>query len=393
MGIYSGGTFRVGPTPRFSFVNTNVEYYDHSIDLWNRYKGIWSIVRSKFGNGRGGSLEGAKKIQIGLEYLNKYNPKKENEEFSQDEIELIKDILGRKKLSLLDFSNRLSASKRGRQFEDIMARVANTLTTKGEATGTQTVNSPLKIETEIDLTGTGITQKKGNINKLWELVNKQINKRSGETLQEMIGNATIELQKIVYEGNGSATGKIIARQVKVQGKVDISTLNAQKVELSSEISQPIQDLAEALAGHTFSLKNYTSKTMNNWGGISLGYANKFRAYSSFLYGALGNETNFADVCTFIFASEQSHNPTVHKYLNWARYIYELTGLGQEGKNGLVDYLIVNTSDVGVTNIKVYPTSDLLKNMPEGEPGAVLREIVSRNWRGQETSSTKFIFAT
>lgn len=393
MGIYSGGTIRVGPPPRFSFVNNNVEYYDHSLDLWNRHKGIWSIVRSKFGNGRGGSLEGAKKIQIGLEYLNRYNPKGENEEFTQDEIELIREILGRKKLSLLDFSSRLSASKRGRQFEDIFTKIANTLTTVGEATGTQTVGSPFKLETEIDLTGTGITQKKGNINKIWELVNKQINKQTGETLQEMIGNATLELQKIAYEGNGSATGKIVIRQVKVQGKVDVSTLGAQKVELSSEISQPIQDLAEELAGHTFSLKNYTSKTLSNWGGVSLGYANKFRAYSSFFYGALGYELNFADLCTFIFASEHSHNPTVHRYLDWARYIYELTGLGQEGKNGLVDYLIVNTSDVGIANIKVYPTSDLLKNMPEGEPGAILREVVSKTWRGQETSSTKFIFAT
>ena len=98
--------------------------------------------------------------------------------------------------------------------------------------------------------------------------------------------------------------------------------------------------------------------------------------------------NFADISTFIFASNYSNNPQVHKYLSWARFVYELTGLGQED---VADYLIINTSDKNVTDVRVYAMSDLLKDMPYGNPGATLETVSWINWKGEKKTGEKFIF--
>ena len=110
-----------------------------------------------------------------------------------------------------------------------------------------------------------------------------------------------------------------------------------------------------MRGKTFSLKNYTSYN------IHLGDANPFRSLASFYYYST-KDSNFVNVCTFIYSSKNSHKPAVKSYISVARFIYELTGVGQS--NGrLVDYLmaLIRVSPYGLPIMEIRSTKELVQN--------------------------------
>jgi hypothetical protein len=77
-------------------------------------------------------------------------------------------------------------------------------------------------------------------------------------------------------------------------------------------------------------------------------------------------------------------------LSWARYVYELTGLGQDDE---VDYLIINEGTHGI--VRVYSVKDLLNDMPNGDPRASYKNVLVTKGYGknmQVASAQKFIFS-
>lgn len=408
MGIYSGGTFRVGPTPSFSYSNRDIQYYEHAIDMWED-KHIWDNIRNKYRTLHG-SQKGAQIIQEGLQRLNLYQPGTGKDwkpsDMTEEEADLIeqviKPVLKRKKLPLLKYSESLSKQARGKAFEQHFARLGEQLGINSITTGAKLVSSPVVIKTQIDLTGSGLgvgkytqLQKKGTLQRqnyedLISIVTKQLGE---EFVKNLGGGLQVEIQKIIQATNNTRLGQIVIRQSDAPGKVDEKLLKATG-SFTSQFHSVIDDMIQELQNHTFSLKNYKEATLLDWGGVSLGNANKFRFYGSFYQGATKSkkQLNFADLSTFIYASENSKNQEVHRYLSWARYIYELTGLGQ---GDIVDYLIINDATNGL--VKVFSVKDLLKDAPNGTPGASMRNVLATGWIAEDGSNlhstSKFIFRT
>lgn len=400
-GIYSGGTFSVQPPPNFSF--SNRVYYPRAVDMWED-KMIWENIKNKYTYGRHGTQAGAAIIEQGLNLLNLYEPGKGNawvptdmtSEEAQAIEDIMKNVLERKRLSLLRYSDNLSANKRGKQFEEHFAKIGEQLGLQSIRAGSKRVASPISVRIQIDLTGTGIgtgkfthLQKNGFYNTILELIKEQL----GEDFKERFGGGLeLEIQKIVQGANGSQLGQLIVRQGAGTGKVDTSIQFKATGGFTSTTSELLNQMANELATHTFSLKNYTVDTLNSWGGVSLGDANKFRFYGHFFQGATKGtkQLNYADLCTFIYASENSNDSQVKRYLSWARYIYELTGLGQDDE---VDYLIINEGTHGI--VRVYSVKDLLSDMPNGDPRASYKNVLVTKGYGknmQVASAQKFIFS-
>lgn len=204
---------------------------------------------------------------------------------------------------------------------------------------------------------------------------KITNKNLGEELKELV-NKTVydQMEKMITqvqnsiqnEKSGLWNTRIFVRDVKRQGKADISTDGKTSLSIREELSPEFESLAQLLSYRTFSLKSYLDSTIAK-SGVSLGGTAFFKALSSFYQYATGSQ-NFPDTCTFIFSSKNSRKKDVKRFVNWARFIYELTGVGQQSEtdgliqNGrLVDYLVVlnRTSK----QIDFHHTSEFFKNMP------------------------------
>lgn len=204
---------------------------------------------------------------------------------------------------------------------------------------------------------------------------KITNKNLGEELKELV-NKTVydQMEKMITqvqnsiqdEKSGLWNTRIFVRDVKRQGKADISTDGKTSLNIREELSPEFESLAQLLSYRTFSLKSYLDSTIAK-SGVSLGGTAFFKALSSFYQYATGSQ-NFPDTCTFIFSSKNSRKKDVKRFVNWARFIYELTGVGQQSEtdgliqNGrLVDYLVVLNRTT--KQIDFHHTSEFFKNMP------------------------------
>ena len=204
---------------------------------------------------------------------------------------------------------------------------------------------------------------------------KITNKNLGEELKELV-NKTVydQMEKMITqvqnsiqdEKSGLWNTRIFVRDVKRQGKADISTDGKTSLSIREELSPEFESLAQLLSYRTFSLKSYLDSTIAK-SGVSLGGTAFFKALSSFYQYATGSQ-NFPDTCTFIFSSKNSRKKDVKRFVNWARFIYELTGVGQQSEtdgliqNGrLVDYLVVLNRTT--KQIDFHHTSEFFKNMP------------------------------
>lgn len=169
-----------------------------------------------------------------------------------------------------------------------------------------------------------------------------------------------DIKQLVYRIEGGWEKGIsktaLIRTAKRSGKIDIFVDGA-KLGLRSELSPKMKDLANLLAHHTFSLKNYASSY------VHLGDPDFWRALPAFYYGAT-RDTNFANLSRFLFVTKADENDkTIASYRDTAFAIYELTGIGLNtglGTNGTraVDYLmILNPGPV----IKVKSTKAMIES--------------------------------
>lgn len=374
MGIYGGGTFRV-KGQSFNFKAT----YPHAVDMWdNRID--WGGLKARF-SARHGSSEGAVAIERGLQYLD--IPVKDRDKLMDEEVDMISEILADTGggYSLLGFSSKLNATQRGEQFERRIAKLVSKVfedTTEEQAyAGQRLARAPVTETIYVDTSGLKSNYKQRD---LWNIVKEQL----GVEYKGLVESLALEI-----EGEfGSTDTPVIMRGTERFGKIDIDASSSMKI--NSQLSPAIQAMAEAMRGCTFSLKNYQSSTLKSWGGVSLGHAADFRAYSSFYFAASG-DNNFANTCTFIFSSLNSKGKTVERYLSWARFLYELTGIGlfditSQSTGEVVDYLIINVAGArSYGRVSVLWVGDLINNMPKGDPP--YGQVTDR--RGH----THFVFST
>ena len=372
-GIYGGGTFRVaGSTAGIAFTNRYATVYNTAAEMWNGLIN-WGSIKSRLTSQTSGSEAGAAIIEQGLKHLDQ-SLTNQNSDLTDTERQYIQEILNDSagsNYSLFSFGSKLSRTARGFGFEDRMAKILAKITDGSYSdiwTGKHQTVAGMDVRLIVDTTGFKKSYRKIDI---WNALKEQL----GIEYEKFINAVSLEVEKDFQTDHTS----VIIRQARKFGKVDLE--GKFNMVIDADLSQDVKDMAQEMKGHTFSLKNYQGSTMKGtpdaegkvrggWGGISLGYAEDFRAYGSFYYGATG-DNNFGNQCTFIFSSLKSGNETVKRYLSWARFIYELVGLGLTdvsvpGSNALVDYLIINNSDARkFGRIKVIWVGSFFKDMPNG----------------------------
>ena len=355
-------TFRVdGRQSRKTFVFTNssnVKVYSRTDQMWDD-KINWQRLKDRLYQDHKGSVAEAEEITTQLNALLDASLD-EDASLNSEEKKLIQDLFG-VRLDGIGFQYRMHP---GEAFEKRFASLMNYLFTneKGRQLGRQSYMTGREGATikgfYLDIS-TG--QKVTNSN-LAEVLKQEIEKTVANDLSGITG----ELVSTIQDGP-EWKSRILVRQVSRQGKVDIST-DSLGIKINSQLSAPMEFLADRLTNRTYSLKNYLEESIEKR-GVSLGSSSKFRFLSS-TYQYATEDDNFADVCTFIYSSLNSKNKTTQRYISWARFIYELTGAGQqsiETKNGrLVDYLVI-LQRTGKVNIKVIDSMSLLDGMPERDP--------------------------
>lgn len=389
MGIYSKGTFRVA-SRKFSFTSKqDTKLYSSAKAMWNGL-GIWNSFSNKFNSSISGSAEDAAIIEQGLAFLDM--PRKYQADLlTEYEQEMLNDIIKETggDSTFLGFSSKLTSQLRGERFEQRIAKLLEKLTTEGTESSIDVGKHQTRstAEEHLIIDTSKLTTSASNKAALWEAVKEQI----GIDYQQLVDNAVIEIEKGFKT---SSTGVVIRSGTRF-GKVDIDSSQCGMV-IKAELNGIVRAMAEKMIGHTFSLKNYQASTMSaaGWGGISLGYANDFRAYSSFYLGATG-DNNFANICTFIYSSLASKSKVVKRYLSWARFIYELSGFGltditSPGSKTLVDYLIINTSNAqAYGKVRVLWVGSLFEGMPDAKDPPY-GQIDVTNWG---KTSQKWIFSS
>lgn len=392
MGMYSNGTFRVR-SKKFSFTGkgNNVTYFPNSKAMWDGL-GVWNKFSNHFSQTIGGSEADAAIIEQGLAFLDM--PRKYQQDLlTEYEQQMLNEILRETggDSTFLGFSSKLSSQLRGERFEQRLAKMLDKLTTSGSEANINVGKHQTRsgAEERIIIDTSNFKTPASNKAAIWEAIKQQI----GIDYQEFVDNAVVEIEN----GFKTSATSVVIRSGTRFGKVDIDGSQCGTV-VKSELNGIVRAMAERMIGHTFSLKNYQATTMSTagygWGGISLGYANDFRAYSSFYIGATG-DNNFANICTFIYASLASRNKIVKRYISWARFIYELTGFGLEditspGSKTLVDYLIINTANArSYGKVRVLWVGSLFDGMPDAKDPPY-HQVDVTNW-GKTTQ--KWIFSS
>lgn len=193
-----------------------------------------------------------------------------------------------------------------------------------------------------------------------------------------------EMQAQIINQRGNQYGRLYTIEVR-QG-----TSKQQKIDDIAEFdiiatpSPMIGEFLKLVQHKTFSAKNYSfngSPTIERFAGLRrnsrflhLGSTEFIqRKYGSFYFAATGSE-NGADIGTFIFSTEQaSHKVEVlDNYMSWVDLLYEAMGIGQQGNNRLVDYLVINDNSNPKTRVLVISLKDYVRNFdPAQKPDLVL----------------------
>lgn len=362
----SPGTFRVGVRKNFSY-SSNVTVYPHAVDMWNGLIGPnFENVKSKLLSQVSGSQADA---DFMTKVLNNVHDGYDRRFLTKEEQELISNFFGDvmggdNAYQQLVNTEGKGAKAAGDEFENRFDTLVQKIFNEDQSVkvGTERVYSPVKVEIDVfkDL---GAIGSKFNV---WN--NPALISAVRQDMREIYGAAVgaVELEMKAFNEE-TKTSTLILRQMAVQGKVDIDIPITWKV--SSTVSPLLQELGQRMVGKRFSLKNYGYNSVAA-GRVSLGHAGSFRALSSFYFFATG-DNNFYNVCTFVYSSTHSKNGDVQRYKSWARYIYELTGAGQEsvvdGSGRLVDYLVVMGRNASQSRISVVYVGTLLENMPNGNP--------------------------
>lgn len=347
------GTFRVQGHNFVLQSRKNITIFNNSAEMWDK-KINWESIKSQFKT-RGGSSNGAMTIQNGLNIL----ATSPLEDLTADEQTMIQDILTSIRTSREDsFMTFYGKGIQGKPFEEriglLVSKIFDNSSLDDILYGTRQTSAGAAIGS-LTLDTKNLKDK----SQLHQLVSEDI----GEIYQKLVKHTTEE----IISGFGTKKTKVILRQSTRQGKIDIKVPT--NLKITTNLTPEVRNMAEEMRGHTFSLKNYKLETLIR-GGAKLGKTTLFRALSSFYYGAT-KDANFTNTCTFYYASIKSSDSNVSRYISWARYIFELTGLGLYDMSAgnvaePVDYLIVNARNVE-GGIQVLWSGDLIINAPEGSP--------------------------
>ena len=384
MGIYTGGTFRVGgAVPKnFSFSSTTQTHYTRARQMWDD-RIDWETVKARVAaNTKGSQTEALEIKNLILKLEAAING--EDTDITEEEIQMITENMGTGHLAQTLLSYISPSGYKGAvgfSFEKHIDELIQMLY-QGYAsyrTGSVRAGSPIQtalsqyasadqiasLETRTSNSGRLLLTEK-SAQAFWDMVDADIR----QFYKTEVGRYEFEIKKDMDK-----ITDVIVRQAKVDQKIDISVPST--VIIESNLSPSMNRLAQLLRDRTFSLKNYNAFAK----GIHIGDANEFRRMSSFYFFAT-NSNNFADICTFVFSTRNSKDATVQKYVSWVRILYELMGTGQlwDGQSGrLVDYIIVNLYNRGgAEGLIINSTLEYLKNMPQGNPSFLFNGDNSMN---------------
>lgn len=384
MGIYTGGTFRVGgAVPKnFSFSSTTQTHYTRARQMWDD-RIDWETVKARVAaNTKGSQTEALEIKNLLLKLEAAING--EDTDITEEEIQMITENMGTGHLAQTLLSYISPSGYKGAvgfSFEKHIDELIQMLY-QGDAsyrTGAVRAGSPIQtalsqyasadqiasLETRTSNSGRLLLTEK-SAQAFWDMVDADIR----QFYKTEVGRYEFEIKKDMDK-----ITDVIVRQAKVDQKIDISVPST--VIIESNLSPSMNRLAQLLRDRTFSLKNYNAFAK----GIHIGDANEFRRMSSFYFFAT-NSNNFADICTFVFSTRNSKDATVQKYVSWVRILYELMGTGQlwDGQSGrLVDYIIVNLYNRGgAEGLIINSTLEYLKNMPQGNPSFLFNGDNSMN---------------
>ena len=279
----------------------------------------------------------------------------------------------------------------GSKFEQEMSKFILTLM-NNKALGTKLNES---FSSAVDKTIIGnkrvVSSKSGTYNlvDLQELANQLlfvIETTMDQTLRENAKIAYDNIQKKIDKGKNQ-----FVKEAQVYGKTDVS---AKRVEftIESEAPEVLQKIVKLLARSKFSTKNYSS---SKWAisrlimrgkdptKLGLGDSDVWRAVVATL-SALGYRMDA--IKGIYYSAYASGDASAQLHLYHIRFVYELTGLGQNYvKKELqalseAEFLIWN--DPNTTNIYVRSTADLILEM--------MSEIFDGDWQKEIAISRKTV---
>lgn len=197
--------------------------------------------------------------------------------------------------------------------------------------------------------------------------------------------------EVAYRNLRSQRARVNGKEITVSGKTDIS---AKQIDfmISSQIPEQLQQVLSLLSKAQFTLKNYGtgSKTIEalirkglDPTQIHFGDSNVWRALVAVLT-QLGYKMNV--IKSIYYSAYASGDASAQLHIYHIRYVYELTGLGQNyiekelKQFGEAEFLIWNDPDSN--NIYVRSTADLVLEM--------MSEIFDGDWQKAITISKKTV---
>ena len=390
--IYANPSIRVDNEPASHREGTRqIEWFDNSKDLWNRIN--WNTVHDRINAECHGTSKGAKIIETTLNVLDKYTGRKKNRQTvlqsGDEDFGITQDLIDQLSMvsmgssgaaqSLLKYTLKPGMDKNipGFSFENRMSEFIQRLmgdTTKGKKFNIKA----LETGANNVYVGESLMFYLGDHVKNTDLSNLSDYKRS-KLVKEIMEQTNIDFNNLVsyiYEEvsreiDGAIQPDIAVVAYKVPQKADITVgeiPEEKTMQIEASYGKLAADFLRTISGAKISLKNSTSSS------IKLGSTNdntRLRGFVSEYVEKINKD--FATICTFIFASKNSKDITVQKYLDWARILYELQGTGQrlqldnkrQGEDLLVDYLVINRykSDGSAGSAIVFNVKDLIANFP------------------------------
>ena len=375
------GNIRVGPEPATHRSGSRTfTWYKHSSDLWKHVN--WNQANSFIQSHCQGSTQGAAIIEKTINILDKYvgeNGKQslqpEDAQYLSDGLysELIQSLnnisLGRSgtALSLLNYQigteKWATAENAGFSFETRLSEFIQRLFQITDFSSDK-MRKALRSGGQMAEVGGSELYYLGHYEgKANDISKNQFLKSVVDDIKDFGANLRTYAYKEITKklDNGKYQTDVFLTTYKVPQKADITIPNYMSIH--SRYGSLVESFLKEVQGRKFSLKN-TSKGEE----IKLGSTKDSTRLRGFLSEfAKGIDISFGNIATFVYSSKASGNEEVHKYLDWARIVYELLGTGQHfqpGDNLLVDYLIINNYVSGQGgHASVFNVKDLIANIP------------------------------
>lgn len=380
--IYSNSSIRVDNEPAFHRKNSKTfSWYANAESVWQHIN--WNEVSQRIEEYCHGTTENAKIIEQTLNILDKYTGRNRQKTVQPDDLAfgITQDLVNQLGLVSMGHSGAAQSLLRyilkdgmdsnipGFSFENRMSEFIQRIFGNKSRSKNFDIKA-LETGRESVFVGESIMFYFGDYVKGVDfagLKNKDKTNIANQIMEQIKIDfkniVTYTYQEIEREIDGKIQKDIAVVAYKVPQKADISVPDNMIIQAS--YSPQIDKFINILRGSKISLKASTTSS------IKLGSTNDNTRLRGFVSSFVENiHKDFATICTFIFASKNSKNTTVKKYLDWARILYELLGTGQRSSlevydNLLVDYLIITRYKTNGSSgaAIVFNVKDLIKGFP------------------------------